>query len=62
MASHYKQYKTFSMMGPGGVVMETMADNIRIAWNNLRYRLQKEFGMTRFQAAGYDHRDLHEVI
>lgn len=54
--------RVWQMKGPGGRVMETMAPAEAKAWGNLRCRLHEEYGMSKYDAAEYDHRDLHEII
>ena len=46
--------------GPSGP-MEPMAPTPAKAWSNFRWRLEREYGMSRFAAASYDHSDLREV-
>lgn len=53
--------KKYRMMGPGGEVLVTTAPNAAKAWSNLRYRLVRDFGLSWYKAANYDHSDLKEV-
>lgn len=50
----------YRAMGPSGP-METMAVSKKKAENNLRYRLQTDCGLSRFQARQYDLSDLKKV-
>ena len=52
--------KTWRMMGPSGP-METVAPTPEKAWSNFRWRLEREYGMSRYAAASYDRSDLREV-
>ena len=54
--------RIWRMKGPGGETMETVAPTEAKAWGNLRFRLREEYGMSRYAAAEYDRRDLHEVL
>ena len=56
------RHRVWRMKGPGGETMETVAPTEAKAWGNLRFRLREEYGMSRYAAAEYDHRDLHETI
>ena len=50
----------YRMLGPSGP-METVAKSLRDAWNNLRYRLVHECGMSWYDAREYDMSDLKVV-
>lgn len=52
--------KTYRMTGPSGP-METVAPAPAKAWSNFRWRLEREYGMSRFAAASCDHSDLREI-
>lgn len=53
--------KKYRMMGPGSEVLITTAPSLAKAWSNIRYRLVKDFGLSWYKAANYDHSDLEEV-
>ena len=52
--------KKYRMTGPSGP-METTAPTPAKAWSNFRWRLEREYGMSRYAAASYDRSDLREV-
>ena len=54
--------RVWRMKGPGGETMETVAPTEAKAWGNLRFRLREEYGMSKYAAAEYDRRDLHEAL
>lgn len=52
--------KIYEGYGPSGR-METTAVSVRKAESNLRYRLQRECGLSRYDAARYDLSPIREV-
>ena len=53
-------FKRWRVRGPSGY-METMAKSRRRAIANIRWRLQTECGLSRYDASLYDLSDIREV-
>ena len=53
-------FKRWRVLGPSGY-METMAKSRGRAIANIRWRLQKECGLSRYAAQSYDLSDIKEV-
>lgn len=53
--------RKYRMKGPGGDWMVTVAPSPAKARSNLRYRLVSECGMSWYDAARFDMRDLEAV-
>lgn len=53
--------KIWRAKDPSGEWMETTAPSRKKAESNLRYRLGRDYGMSRFRAREYDLSDIEEV-